>query len=106
MRVDGSTRYVGAARNEAIDRINRIERAKRIQKITKKDEIKPVGYYEKRGVKRENETPEEAFRREIAEMAKSPVYAKLQKTVTEKKEEEKKENKTQEESELDQDERD
>lgn len=103
MRVDGSTRYVGAARNEAIEKRKRIERVKRVQKATGKDETKPVGYYEERGMTKENnetgcsKTAQQAYREEIARRAGSAAYnkyAELQRQSIEKKEE--KEAKTEE----------
>lgn len=111
MRVDGSTRYVGAARNEAIERRKRIERLKRVQEATGKDETKPVGYYEERGMTKESEetgsskTPQQVYREEIARRAGSAAYnkyAKLQSQSIEKKEEKEKETKT-EKQEIDQD---
>lgn len=120
MRVDGSTRDVGAARNETIRR-KRIERAERVKEVNKTEELKSVGYYEKRGMTKGTdvnvaitveetdngvkltlegnereihiETPEEAYRRQIAEMAAtSKVYAKLQQdTEKDKKQKEDKE---------------
>lgn len=84
MRVDSTTRDVGPARNKTIEERKRIERLKRVEKATKKENTKSVGYYETRGITKESKetgsttTPQEEYKKDIAQMAKSPIYAKLQ----------------------------
>lgn len=87
----------------------RLERIKRANEIEEKEKATSAGYYESRGMTKEDKerertmTPQEAFRREVAEMTKSPVYAKLQKQeIKEKEKEEKEETKAPEETEVDQ----
>lgn len=67
-----------------IDEMKRIKRAKRVSEVKKKEGEKPIGYYEKRGMTKEDKetgssiTPQEAFRRQIAQSRNSKIYSKLQ----------------------------
>lgn len=67
-----------------IDEMKRIKRAKRVSEVKKKEGEKPIGYYEKRGMTKEDKetgssiTPQEAFRRQIAQSRNSRIYSKLQ----------------------------
>lgn len=107
MRAVSSSSDVNGRRN--IEQIRRIQRAKMVTEAEKKEETKPVGYYEERGMTKENKetgsskTAQQAYREEIARRAGSAAYnkyAELQRQSIENKEE--KETKT-EEQEIDQD---
>jgi len=73
------------------DRIKKIERIRKATEVEKKEGVTSVGYYEKRGMTKEDKerktsmTPQEAFRKEIAQMANSRVYEKLQNIKQEEK---------------------
>ena len=83
-----------------IDEIKRIKKAKRVSEVKKKEGEKPVGYYEKRGMTKEDKetgssiTPQEAFRRQMAQSHNSKIYSKLQNSkensIIEKEEEQEK----------------
>lgn len=82
MRSVESSRDVHEVR--PIDEMKRIKRAKRVSEVKKKEGEKPIGYYEKRGLTKEDKetgssiTPQEAFRRQMAQSRNSKIYSKLQ----------------------------
>ena len=72
----------------------RIERITRVTEVEKKEKVTPAGEYEERGMTKEDKerattmTPQEAFRKELAQTQNSPVYRKLQNKENEKDEKE------------------
>ena len=62
----------------------RMERLKRVNEVEAKQTITKVGEYENRGRTKEDKertttmTPQEAFRKEMAQIQNSPAYRKLQ----------------------------
>ena len=67
------------------DKMKRIERIKKVTEVEKKQPVTKTGEYESRGV---SMTPQEAFRRQIAQTQNSPVYRKLQNEENKKDEKE------------------
>ena len=71
----------------------RMERLKRVNEVEEKQPVTKVGEYEKRGMTKEDKersttmTPQEAFRKEMAQIQNSPAYRKLQNKQKEKTEE-------------------
>lgn len=90
MRAVSSSSDVNGRRN--IEQIRRIQRAKKVTEAEKKERTTSVGYYEERGMTKENKetgsttTPQAEYRKQIAQMAKSPIYEKLQNQATKNKE--------------------
>lgn len=87
------------------EKIKRIERIKRVNEVKKKEKITPVGHYEERGMTEEDKerktsmTPQEAFRKEMAQRGNSKVYSKLQNKENNEKEKNKETKKEDQESE-------
>lgn len=86
MRAVSSSSDVNGRRD--IEQIKRLKRAKKVTETDKKQKTTSTGYYESRGMTKESKetgsttTPQEEYRKQIAQMAKSPIYAKLQNQAT------------------------
>lgn len=87
------------------EKIKRIQKIKRVNEVEKKEKITPVGYYEERGMTEEDKerktsmTPQEAFRKEMAQRGNSKIYSKLQNKENNKEEKSKETKKEDQESE-------
>lgn len=96
MRSVSSSRDVHGIRY--VDERKRIQKAKRVAEAKKKEAVTSTEYYESRGMTKENKernssmTPQEAFRRQIAQSQNSKIYAKLQNNEVKEKEKNKQEN--------------
>lgn len=62
----------------------RLERIKRVNEVEKKQPLTKIGEYESRGMTKEDKektitmTPQQAFRKEIAQLNNLPIYRKMQ----------------------------
>ena len=76
------------------DKMKRIERIKRVNEVEKKQPVTTTGEYESRGMTKEDKertitmTPQEAFRKQMAQTQNSPIYRKLQNEENKKDEKE------------------
>lgn len=62
----------------------RLEKIKRVNEVEEKQQLTKAGEYESRGMTKEDKektstmTPQQAFRKEIAQIHNSPIYRKMQ----------------------------